>query len=66
MEKNRLENTDIEVSRLCFGSLTIMPFQANLPIDEGAELIKYAYSKGVNFLDTAEFYDNYEYIRVYT
>lgn len=64
MEKNRLGNTDIEVSKLCFGSLTITPFQANLPIDEGAELIKYAYSKGVNFLDTAELYDNYEYIRV--
>lgn len=46
-----------------FWPLTITPFQANLPIKEGAELIKYAYSKGVNFLDTAELYDNYDYIR---
>ena len=38
------------------------PFQANLTIKEGANLIKYAYSKGINFLDTAEIYDNYKYI----
>ncbi|MEY8304942.1 aldo/keto reductase [Anaerosalibacter bizertensis] len=63
MERVFLGDTGIKVSRLCFGSLTITPFQANLPIKEGAELIKYAYSKGVNFLDTAELYDNYDYIR---
>lgn len=58
-----LGNTGIEVSRLCFGSLTMTPFQANLSIKEGAYLIEYAYSKGINFLDTAEIYDNYSYIR---
>lgn len=63
MEKVKLGNTGIEVSRLCFGSLTMTPFQANLSYDEGAELIKYAYSKGINFIDTAEIYENYEYIR---
>ena len=63
MEHLELGNSGIKVSRLCFGSLTMTPFQANLSIDEGADLIKYAYSKGVNFIDTAELYDNYEYIR---
>lgn len=63
MEKVVLGNTNIEVSRLCFGSLTMTPFQANLPIKEGADLIKYAFEKGINFLDTAEIYDNYGYIR---
>lgn len=63
LEKVKLGNTGIEVSRLCFGSLTMTPFQANLSYDEGAELIKYAYSKGINFIDTAEIYENYEYIR---
>lgn len=58
-----LGNTGIQVSRLCFGSLTMTPFQANLSIKEGAELIQYAYSKGINFIDTAEIYDNYKYIR---
>lgn len=63
MKRNKLGSTDIEVSKLCFGSLTMTPFQANLSYDEGAELIKYAYDRGINFIDTAEIYENYEYIR---
>jgi len=58
-----LGNTNIKVSRLCFGSLTMTPFQANLSIEEGAKLIQYAYTKGINFIDTAEIYDNYKYIK---
>lgn len=63
MEYNFLGNTGIKVSRLCFGSLTISPLQAKLPINDGAKIIKYAYDKGINFLDTAELYNNYAYIR---
>ncbi|MDX9917474.1 MAG: aldo/keto reductase [Gudongella sp.] len=63
MYRRKLGRTDIPVSGLCFGSLTMTPFQANLTFDEGAALIKYAYDKGINFIDTAEIYDNYEYIR---
>ncbi|MDR7870044.1 MAG: aldo/keto reductase [Tissierellaceae bacterium] len=63
MDRVKLGNTDIEVSRLCFGSLTMTPFQANLSIKEGAYLIEYAFNKGINFLDTAEIYDNYGYIK---
>lgn len=63
MEKVVLGDTNIEVSRLCFGSLTMTPFQANLSVKEGAYLIDYAYDRGINFLDTAEIYDNYSYIR---
>ena len=63
MERVILGDTNIEVSRLCFGSLTMTPFQANLSIKEGAYLINYAYDKGINFLDTAEIYSNYNYIK---
>lgn len=63
MKRVNLGSTDIEVSRLCFGSLTMTPFQANLSVKEGAYLIEYAYDKGINFIDTAEIYDNYDYIR---
>lgn len=63
MERALLGKSEIEVSRLCFGSLTMTPFQANLSIKEGAYLIEYAYHKGINFLDTAEIYDNYPYIK---
>lgn len=64
LERRSLGKTGIEVSNLCFGSLTMTPFQANLPIEEGGgKLIKYAYDRGINFIDTAEIYDNYQYIR---
>lgn len=63
MEYNDLGTTGLRVSRLCFGSLTISPLQANLDIKKGAELIRRAMDLGVNFLDTAELYDNYGYIR---
>ena len=63
MEMTKLGRSGIEVSRLCFGSLTMTPFQANLSQEEGAYLIEYAFEKGINFLDTAEIYENYGYIR---
>ncbi|WP_066504957.1 aldo/keto reductase [Abyssisolibacter fermentans] len=63
MEYEVLGSCDFKVSKMCFGSLTMSPLQANMSFKEGAALIKYAYEKGVNFLDTAEFYDNYGHIR---
>lgn len=63
MEYEILGNTGIKVSKLCFGSLTLSPLQSNLSISQGAELISKAFEKGVNFIDTAELYDNYEYIK---
>lgn len=63
MERIQLGNTGLKVSRLCFGSLTMTPFQAGLSVREGAYLIEYAYDKGINFIDTAEIYENYDYIR---
>ncbi|PKM88545.1 MAG: aldo/keto reductase [Firmicutes bacterium HGW-Firmicutes-12] len=58
-----LGSTGIRVSRLCFGSLTLGPLQANLSLAEGADLIRYALERGVNFIDTAKLYDNYAYIK---
>jgi aryl-alcohol dehydrogenase-like predicted oxidoreductase len=63
MEYRDLGRTGIRVSRLCFGSLTLSPLQVNLNVKEGAGLIERAMERGVNFLDTAELYDNYEYIK---
>ncbi len=63
MEYRYLGQTGLKVSRLCFGSLTISRLQANLPIAEGSGLIGKAMDRGINFLDTAELYDNYEYIK---
>ncbi len=63
MEYRYLGQTGLKVSRLCFGALTIGPLQSNLPLKEGAEVIRKAIDLGVNFIDTAELYGTYEYIR---
>lgn len=58
-----LGSTGIRVSRLCFGTLTMGPLQRNLPLTMGAGLLESAFSQGVNFLDTAELYGTYPYIK---
>ena len=60
---NTLGNTGIKVSQLCFGSLTLGPLQKNLPITEGAGIIRKAIELGVNFIDTADLYGTYPYIK---
>lgn len=56
-------HTGIKVSALCFGALTIGPLQAKMNIKEGAGLIRYALEQGVSFIDTAQLYRTYPYIR---
>lgn len=63
MEYVKLGKSGLEVSRLCFGSLVMGPLQANLPVDSGANVIAKAFELGVNFIDTAELYETYAYIR---
>ena len=53
MKYSKLPNTDIEVSKICLGSMTWG--QQNTEA-EGHEQIDYALDQGVNFIDTAEMY----------
>ena len=62
-EYRYLGNTGIKVSKLCFGSLTVGPLQENLPVEEGSEVIAEALNAGVNFIDTAQYYRTYKYIK---
>lgn len=48
-----------EVSEVCFGSLAVSPLQGRVTEKEGAAVLKYALDQGVNWIDTAEIYDNY-------
>lgn len=48
-----------EVSELCFGSLAISPLQGRVTEAEGVSVLRYALEQGVNWIDTAEIYDNY-------
>ena len=59
MEYRILGKSNLKVSRLCFGTLTMTKHQSDLEIDNATKLISLAYEKGINFFDTAEIYDNY-------
>ena len=63
MEKIKLGNTDIYVTPVGLGVLTIGFTQLDLPLDEGAAVVRYAYEKGINLFDTAQYYETYPYMR---
>ncbi len=63
MKYSELGNTGIKVSQIGFGVLTMGGSQLDLSIEEGAEVLRYAFEKGINFLDTAQYYQTYPYIR---
>jgi len=63
MEKRVLGNTDIAVTPVGMGVLTIGPTQLACSLDEGARLVRYSIEQGIDFLDTAEFYQTYHYIK---
>ena len=62
MDTAVLGNSGIEVSRLCFGTLTLGPLQANLPVKAGGEILAHAICRGVSFFDTAQIYETYPYL----
>ncbi len=63
MKYKKLGKTNILVSNLSFGALTISPLQVNLNPIATKELLLYAYERGINFYDTAEFYQNYQQLK---
>ena len=61
MEKVRLGNTDLQVSRICLGTMTYgAPAWRDWVLDEAASrpFIKRALEAGINFFDTADVYSN--------
>lgn len=62
MKKVILGKTNIEVSYIGMGVLPIGPNQLSLPVDKGAEVIRYALDRGINFFDTAQYYETYPYL----
>ncbi len=63
MNKRELANTGINVSEICFGTLTLGPLQRNLPVEEGIKVLLKAYEEGINFFDTAQMYKTYPYLK---
>ena len=61
MEYIKLGKTDIDVSRLCLGCMSLGDASKGMhtwavPYNESKEIIGYAYEKGINFFDTAMSY----------
>ena len=63
MKQTILGNTGISVSRAGFGVLPMGPSQLALPVEDGAAVLRYALERGFNFVDTAQYYRTYPYIR---
>ena len=63
METVSLSPSLKRVSRLAFGSLTVSPLQVSPDTETAADIIAYAFERGVNFIDTAQYYNNYHIIR---
>ena len=53
----------VPVTKLCIGSLTVSPMQANLPLERASDVLAYAFDRGIAFVDTAQYYANYDIIR---
>lgn len=63
MKRVDLGPTGVNVTELCFGTLTLGRLQAKLPTEEGAKAIRRAREMGINFFDTAQTYDSYRHLR---
>ena len=61
MEYTRLGNTGLNVSRICFGCMWFgRPGNGGIDVrfgeDQAREVIRYAWERGINFFDTANYY----------
>lgn len=63
MVKKILGRTGISVTPVGMGTLTMGFSQKNLDIETGSRVIVHAVEQGINFLDTAQYYDTYRYLR---
>lgn len=51
------------VSKLCYGTLSLSNLQNFDTLENKVKLLNYAYEKGINFFDTAELYNNYNILK---
>ena len=63
MKTKRLGNTNIFVTPVGMGVLTVGSTQLDLSISEGTAIVRYAVEQGISFLDTAECYRTYPQIK---
>lgn len=59
LARGPLGRTGLTVPRICFGSLTMAPLQGDFSVERAAEVMAYAFSRGINFVDCAQLYRVY-------
>ncbi len=62
MKRVALGKTGIEVTEMCFGTLTVSRLQADVPAAESGAVIARSLDLGVDFVDTAQAYQTYEHV----
>ena len=62
MKHVTLGKTGIEVTEMCFVTLTVSRLQADVPAAESGAVIARALDLGVDFVDTAQAYQTYEHV----
>lgn len=63
MQKVTLGLSGLKVSEICFGSLAISPLQGRVTCERGMEVLRYAVARGIDWIDTAEIYNNYPQLK---
>ncbi|MCQ2736249.1 MAG: aldo/keto reductase [bacterium] len=63
MEYRNLGNSGIKISFLSMGTLTMSPMQKDIAPDKAGELMRKAFSEGINYFDSAEIYRTYKHIK---
>lgn len=63
MKKHKLGTTELLVSEAGFGVLALGENHGALSEEEGAELLLYGLKRGIDFFDTAQYYNEYPLIR---
>ena len=51
------------VSKLCYGTLSLSNLQNSDTLENRVRLLNYSLEKGINFFDTAELYNNYDILK---
>ena len=62
MRYREIKQLNKRLSHICFGTLTMGPLCADLPVEQGAALIRRAIDAGITHFDTAQQYINYQYL----
>ncbi|MCL1918133.1 MAG: aldo/keto reductase [Peptococcaceae bacterium] len=59
MKRVKLGTQGPWVSEICFGSLAVSPLQGRVSWAEGQDVFRYGCELGIDWVDTAEIYENY-------